>query len=308
MKLVRSVVLLFLAVAVLAAGMPGQDVAHRAPFPKITVAAKISSPGKLAAVCPYTLKFKGEITVNMGCNVTYKIVRSDGGVAAPVTLHFAGAGTQVVNYTWTLGATLVGWVAIQVTVPVSVTSNHGDFALACVAKAAISKATLKCGGAPCSEVDFAGTGFGAAQGVRKVMVDGVAATNYLNWSDTAVTIGLGGITLIYWDHVYQFSISENGNTISNVYSTRFPIKFDAVTPTSGTPNSIVTLQTWGGGSQADGRVIKIGNAVCPVVSWTTYGVNADIKVRVPSLAAGMYKLYFQRGADIISDQVDFKVL
>jgi len=312
MKKAKTVVLWALLAVVLIGALPdwGQDQKTLSPFPPkpILITAKISSPGKLSAICPYTLKFKGEISASAACTVQYKFVRSDGGSTAVQALHFIAAGTTPLTYTWFLGATLVGWVAIQVTSPVSVVSNHGDFALACVAKAGISKAVLKCGGEPCNEIDVSGTGFGATQGVRKLMVDGAAASSILNWSDTSLTMQITGFTLVYWDHVYQFSIQEGASTISNIYSTRFPVRFDAVTPASGAPNTVITLQTWGGGSQADGRVVKIGNYTCPVVSWVTSGVNADIKVKVPAAPAGNYKLYIQRGADIISEQDNFTIL
>jgi hypothetical protein len=40
----------------------------------------------------------------------------------------------------------------------------------------------------------------------------------------------------------------------------------------------------------------------------TSGVNADIKIKVPAAPAGSYKIYIQRGADIISEQVNFTIL
>ena len=312
MKNAKILVLWALLAVVLIGALPdwAQNQKTSIPFPPkpILVTAKISSPGKIGAICPYTLKFKGEITVGVPCTVQYKFIRSDNGISQVQTLHFMVAGSMAVTYTWSLGATTVGWVAIQVTSPVSVVSNHGSFALACLAKAGISNASLSCGGEPCHEIDVLGTGFGAAQGVRKLMVDNTAASDILHWSDTSLTMEITAFTLVYWDHVYQFSIQENGNTISNIYSTRFPVRFDGVIPASGAPNAVITLQTWGGGSQADGRVVKIGNFVCPVVSWVTSGVNADIKVKVPAAPAGSYKIYIQRGADIISEQADFTIL
>jgi hypothetical protein len=276
--------------------------------PKIKITATITSPGKFAAICPYTIKFTGTITASATCTVQYKFIRSDNAIMPVQTLHFLGAGSINVTDTWQLGATYVGWEAVQVTSPQSVTSNHGDFALVCIAKAAISKASLKCGGEPCNEIDVLGTGFGATQGARKLMVDGVAASSILNWSATSISMQITGFTLIYWDHVYQFSIQEGGNSISNIYSTRFPVKFDSITPQSGASGAVITLYAWGGGSQADGRVVKIGNYTCTVVSWTTNGVNAVIKVKVPAAPAGSYKIYIQRGADIISDQANFIII
>jgi len=312
MKNAKTTVLWTLLAVVLIGALPdwGQDQKAQGLFPPkpILITAKISSPGKLAAICPYTLKFKGEITASAACAVQYKFIRSDGALKPVQTLHFLGAGTINVIDTWTIGAKYVGWEAIQVISPVSVTSSHGDFALACVAKAGISKASLKCGGEPCHEIDVLGTGFGATEGARKLMVDGAAASSILHWSDTSLTMEITGFTLIYWDHVYQFCIQEGGSTISNIYSTRFPVRFDAVTPASGAPNAVITLQTWGGGSPADGRVVKIGTYTCTVVSWMTSGVNADIKVKVPAAPAGSYKIYIQRGADIISEQADFTIL
>ncbi len=275
---------------------------------KLLITAKISSPGSIVGACPYTIKFKGMINVTGPCKVQYRFIRSDKAIKPIHALQFVKAGSIMVEDTWTIGANTKGWEAIQVTSPVSVISNHGDFSLTCVAKPVISNARLHCGGTPCSEIDVFGTGFGASQGSRKLVVDGMAASSILHWSDTSITMQITGFTLVYWDHVYQISLQEGVNTISNVYSTRFPIRFDGVNPSSGAPGAEIMLPAWGGGSQADGRVVKIGNSVCQIVSWVTTGVNAMITLKVPQLSPGGYKIYIQRGADIISEQLDFTVL
>jgi hypothetical protein len=278
-------------------------------FPgKIIIKAKISVPGTISASCPYTVKFKGQIEANGPCTVKFKFIRSDGALKPPQTLTFSAAGAKTVTDAWTLGASTTGWEAIQILAPVSAVSNHGDFVLACLsAPAKITDVHLFCGGSPCREIDLVGTNFGAVQGTRKVLVDGVAHTGAYHWGDTGITLFLSS-PVIFWDHVYQFVVCDGTTPISNVYSTRFRIKFDGVVPSSGTPGTLVTINAWGGGSPADGRVVKIGTATCPVVSWTTTAEAAQIKVNVPAIPAGSYKIYIQRGADIISEQYNFTVL
>lgn len=274
---------------------------------RLTISARMAVPGIISASCPYAISFKGTIETNAACTVKYKFIRSDGALKPVQTLLFVGPGTKTVTDSWTLRASFSGWEAIQVVAPIAVTSNHADFKLACKTGPRITNVHLFCGGSPCREIDLVGTNFGAVQGTKKVLMDGVAHTGAYHWGDTGITL-LRDSGIIFWDHVYQFAIEDGGTVISNVYSTRFPIKFDGVMPSSGAPGTEVTINAWGGGTPADGRVVKIGAYTCPVVSWTGSAEAAMIKVKVPTAPAGSYKIYIQRGADIISGQYNFTIL
>jgi hypothetical protein len=276
------------------------------PF-AVKVAVHLAAPGKISASCPYTIQFKGSIEASAACTVKFKFIRSDGALKPVQTLSFLGPGTKMVTDSWSLGLSLSGWEAIQVLTPVAVISNHADFKLTCMTSPRITGAHLFCGGWPTCEIDLVGTNFGATQGTKKVLVDGIVHSGTYHWGDTEITL-LGGSPIIFWDHMYQFVIQDGAVVISNAYSTRFPIRFDGYTPHSGSPGTEVKISAFGGGTPADGRLVKIGAYTCPVVSWTSGALSKIIIVKVPIAPAGSYKIYIKRGADIISEQYDFSIL
>jgi len=98
-----------------------------------------ADPPSFLGVCPVTVTFTGIISVDSGpVTVHYTWLRSDGAVDAnahSVTFPDAGAQSQTVSTTWTLGADgfqYSGWEAIEITSPTTVTSSHADFTVSCV--------------------------------------------------------------------------------------------------------------------------------------------------------------------------------
>ena len=83
--------------------------------------------------CPQTLDFNGTITTNGAADVKYTWVSSDGATWPEHSLHFAGAGTQRANETWSLGATNTVWAQLKVLSPNAVFSPRANARVACPA-------------------------------------------------------------------------------------------------------------------------------------------------------------------------------
>jgi hypothetical protein len=104
----------------------------------VSLSATVANYGAVAS-CPATVKFVGRISASgwsptANRQVQYKWIRSDGADAPTQTLNFpAGALTQTVTDTWSLGANYAGWEALQVSYPpmTNNTSNHANFKLTC---------------------------------------------------------------------------------------------------------------------------------------------------------------------------------
>jgi hypothetical protein len=77
---------------------------NSAEYGHVTEMQLRASPNHWSGACPVTINFNGSITVDGPNTVTYGITRSDGGRGeGPQTLHFTGAGTKPVHFTWRLG-------------------------------------------------------------------------------------------------------------------------------------------------------------------------------------------------------------
>jgi hypothetical protein len=57
-----------------------------------------------SATCPFTINFHGFIRADGPLTMTYGINRSDGGHGNGGELHFQGASSIPVHFTWRLGA------------------------------------------------------------------------------------------------------------------------------------------------------------------------------------------------------------
>jgi len=90
-----------------------------------------AAPPRFAGKCPTTINFNGTISASQACDVKYKFIRSDGGIAPENTLKFDAPGAKPVSTTWTIGRDYAGWEAVQVLSPVSVQSNKAAFAIKC---------------------------------------------------------------------------------------------------------------------------------------------------------------------------------
>ena len=87
-----------------------------APYGHITEMRLEATPNDWHGGCPVTINFHGFIRVDGPNTVIYAINRSDGGHGeGQQTLHFNGAGSRPVHFTWRLGSpgeNFHGWAQI----------------------------------------------------------------------------------------------------------------------------------------------------------------------------------------------------
>jgi len=87
-----------------------------AQYGHITEMALRASPSNYGGTCPVTVNFHGFIRVDGPNTVIYAIHRSDGGSGeGKQTLHFTGAGSKPVHFTWRVGRpgeNFHGWAEI----------------------------------------------------------------------------------------------------------------------------------------------------------------------------------------------------
>jgi hypothetical protein len=163
-------------------------------------------------------------------------------------------------------------------------------------------------GEPDVEMEFSGTGFGATRGTKKVRIDTTVALNYMAWGDTGISFGKP-LTLIYWDHVYQFAIVDGSNVLSNVFSKRIPWDFDGIKPSQGPVGTVTEITVYQLSAAPNGFGLKIGGHDFPVVSWTGGVTFGKIKAKVPAgLAPGTYDVYLQKAGEVASEKCTFKVV
>jgi hypothetical protein len=114
-------------------GRPNPPMTYFRVEPSIpTIKAELTAaPPRFTGKCPTTINFKGTISVSQACDVKYKFVRSDGGIAPENTLKFTAPGAKPVSTTWQIGRDYAGWEAVQVLSPVSVQSNKAAFDIKC---------------------------------------------------------------------------------------------------------------------------------------------------------------------------------
>lgn len=95
---------------------------------RVTLAAE-----RLAAInsCPETVDFRGQITMNGPGTVQYLFERSDGATSPVRTLHFAFAGTQLVDTSWAIGRSYEGYQKLKVISPNTRVSDKAEFNLNC---------------------------------------------------------------------------------------------------------------------------------------------------------------------------------
>ncbi|MDO8487834.1 MAG: hypothetical protein Q7S31_00770 [bacterium] len=110
------------------------------PTPTPTPAAVSVSPPTVTPPssnsCTQTFTFQASITVNAAMTITYKWERSDPSSSDPISLTFAGPGTQNVSTTWqsgplASGASNNGWERVHVLTPSDVTSSQANFTQTC---------------------------------------------------------------------------------------------------------------------------------------------------------------------------------
>jgi hypothetical protein len=133
-------------------------------------------------------------------------------------------------------------------------------------------------GASGTVVTVTGTGFGATRGTSYVSFGSVKATSYVSWSATQVKVKVptgasGAINL---------SVTTGGGK-SNLLAFKIIPKITKISPTSGTPGTVVTITGTGFGTTRGTSYITFGTTkVTAYVSWS----NTTVKVKVPATGRG----------------------
>ena len=269
--------------------------------------------------CPAPINFKATMTVNQACKLNYRIGRSDGWKGPILNANFGGPQTSDFDAPVSWKESFTGWVAIEAT-PAAVLgprgglsgkpfqSNRVDLKIVCTAPPApaITGITVHCDGAPCDEFDITGANFGAAQGSRKVRIDAVEPSMVHLWSDTKIIVE-GGVCTV-WNKTYHFGIYDGVTLLSSIFPQQFGARIDSFSPASGNPGTQVTLHALGAGATAAGKIVKMGTANMPIVSWTGSDCASAIVVTVPSMPPGSYVIDIYSGATKIASCSPFKIL
>jgi len=151
-----------------------------------------------------------------------------------------------------------------------------------------------------AETSLKGANLGATQGTRKLHVDGIPATFYQLWCDTAFIFAPPS-HFIYWDHVYKFEIVDGTNVVSNAFTKRILWNFYGVSPASGPAGTTIEVSVFRLLAANNGFVLKIGSVDLPILSWTGGGTVGKITAKVPAgLAPGAYSVYLQKGGETAS--------
>lgn len=173
----------------------------------------------------------------------------------------------------------------------------------------IDKAVCRHNGQPNPEIDLSGIGLGAAQGSRRVLMDGVPAAQYIHWSATGITFKAPGGAPTKWYHEYTIAIDNgSGKVLSNQYKVRFPIDWDGANPGQAAPGTQVTLNCWGPGINQGSKILRIDHMEMQVVGWTGSAAAGQIRVVIPAIASGAHKIFIIDHEDKISTDLKFIVL
>jgi hypothetical protein len=105
---------------------------NSSPYGRVTEMRLEATPNDWHGACPVTINFHGFIRVDGPNTVVYGITRSDGGSGeGQQTLHFTGAGSKPVHFTWRLGGpgeNFHGWAQIG---SGDVRSDRAEFQIHC---------------------------------------------------------------------------------------------------------------------------------------------------------------------------------
>jgi hypothetical protein len=173
----------------------------------------------------------------------------------------------------------------------------------------ISKVVCQHDGQPNPEINISGIGLGAAQGSRRVLVDGVPAPQYLHWSSTGITIHAPGGAPTKWYHQYTLAIDDGaGKVLSNNFKVRFPIDWDGANPSQAAPGTTVTLNCWGPGSSQGTKILRIDHMEMQVTGWNGTAAAGQIRVVIPAIPAGLHRIFVIDHEDKISTDLRFTVL
>jgi len=88
-------------------------------------------PETFTGPCPVTMNFKGFITAEYPCVVTYFFGRNDGTKSPNYKVSVAAGKPQPVSYSWQLTKSYSGHVTVYVVAPVNKSSNTAYFTVNC---------------------------------------------------------------------------------------------------------------------------------------------------------------------------------
>jgi hypothetical protein len=159
------------------------------------------------------------------------------------------------------------------------------------------------------EVVVWGSGF-TPQLSKRLRVDQSLIENSIYsaaWYEDRIIFRIPG-TYIPWEHVYQFCIVSHGQPVSNVYSQRFLYHIEKSLPKVGLAGEEVVFTVFMLPDTSGQLAIKIGTFPMFITAWQG-GDYGEIKAKIPAvLAAGEYEVYLQKGSDVVSDKIKFKVV
>ena len=248
------------------------------------------------------------LTIGSGPNIT-SVSPTSAAIGTPVTITGTGFGNArgtgsvllgsinglVATWSDTQIVALVAPNSTSATVQVLQGGSSSNVLSFTVATPAVTSVTPSSGGAG-TQVTISGSGFGATQGIGKVLL-GTTIGLVMSWSDTSVVASVAsgsssGTAQVFqngvWSNAVNFSV-----TAPNVTS---------VTPASGTAGTQITIIGSGfGATQGTGRV-TLGTAYGVVVSWSDTQVVATI---APGSSSGTAQI-IQGG--LSSNSVNFTVI
>ncbi len=157
-------------------------------------------------------------------------------------------------------------------------------------------------------LEIIGTGFGSASPTKCLYIDGIKAdpAEVFPWTagkidvDEEVFTEIGG-SFIWADHTYRFEIKEGTKTISNVFSKKFPLEINRVTPSSGTVGTVIEIVGAGFGHPGE---LMLDHVACQVLSRTI----GKIQAKVPMIAVGRHDLAIVQAGQRISETKSFNVV
>src|SRR5438093_1130300 len=248
------------------------------------------------------------LTIGSGPNIT-SVSPTSAAIGTPVTITGTGFGNArgtgsvllgsinglVATWSDTQIVALVAPNSTSATVQVLQGGSSSNVLSFTVATPAVTSVTPSSGGAG-TQVTISGSGFGATQGIGKVLL-GTTIGLVMSWSDTSVVASVAsgsssGTAQVFqngvWSNAVNFSV-----TAPNVTS---------VTPASGTAGTQITIIGSGfGATQGTGRV-TLGTAYGVVIMWSDYHVVATFTT------GSTYRTYQIIMTGLSSNSVNFTVI
>jgi len=282
-----------------------REAAQAAPTFGVQLAV---NPMTFNGICPVQVTYSVGFKVTGPCLIKFDFIDSKNQKSATYNLSAPSAGTYQAVKTLPVTGDFSGWVAAQVTSPVSVQSNKVALDIKCHPKPSILSANLHYGGSPVPEMDVSGTNFGASQGTKNIKIDGTLISampgwSVLHWGDSAISLMTSGVTP--WEHTYQIAVTEGNAVVSNVYAARFPYTIDSVNPPSGGYGSTVQVAVWSLPQAQDSYKLDVGGIYMDILSWSGGVITAKVHDGSP---VGNQQIRMSKGTDVVSNYIPFLVL